>query len=856
MPNPWEMDWSSPQQAPAYPGVIKGAPDPYKAEDQQMQREANARAAATADRQAAAAERAASAAERADTAAGRLSVSDNEALRRKVAAFGKLYRSARDFKDDFTGLGAGLENTAQAYSPISVGTPGQRDWWSEFKAADNLIRNELFGASLSGGEKSAYGETTVEPGMNATEVRTNVTRRVEEARAEMGRLVNSLYEAGYNRKQIDALLGEYGPIIRGDTPQPTSDRQDQPPVIGAGVQTPPAASTPPAIGGPVFAPDAPKMEAASGNDRRVEDPETTAKIDTMLRKGASLGSINSFLSAQGMSLITESDYAKVRDFLKQHPDYKDSVARAWKLEPISGFDKVVTSLGDNPVGAYFAGAGQFLSGNTLDNLANDPERARASLGVLQYNNPNATALGEVSGGIMGSLGGEAALGRAGMAPGMLRGVIADAGMGAANAAGAADGPGQNRIGNALLGGTVGAAGSVGGSLTARGLNSLARGVTSPAVRRMQTEVGPLTVGQTYGESGRAGAFVRGVEDRLSGLPVVGDMVNARRAETVTRFNAKAFDKALEPIGERLDGQTGADAVEAAAAKVQDAFARALQGKVVQADPAFANELTQATTKAFGVSRVGPELGENIADILSPHMQGNTIDGETMQIISRELRALKAAYKTKEPALYKRIAAAIDSTENAVFGMFKRQAPEVLPAYNAAKQAYRRVSILSDATLRGKNQPGNQFTAAQLNAADAANAKKYDGAMSAASGPRQFRDYGEAGQAVLPNKVPDSGTAGRLLVGGAGVGAIAGGGLGAFGGDPAGGAGTGAGTGLTMAAILAGAYTKAGQRVLTKPGRGMQGRAGQMLSDPRLQRILSKIGGASAAASLPGTAPSP
>lgn len=46
MPNPWDNDpiAQPAQSAPAYPGVIKGAPDPYKAEDQQMQREAAERA--------------------------------------------------------------------------------------------------------------------------------------------------------------------------------------------------------------------------------------------------------------------------------------------------------------------------------------------------------------------------------------------------------------------------------------------------------------------------------------------------------------------------------------------------------------------------------------------------------------------------------------------------------------------------------------------------------------------------------------------------------------------------------------------------------------------------------------------
>lgn len=64
--NPWEMDWSAPAATPSADPIIKPR-DPYKAEDQQMQREAARRAAEAADRAANADERAAGAAERTAT---------------------------------------------------------------------------------------------------------------------------------------------------------------------------------------------------------------------------------------------------------------------------------------------------------------------------------------------------------------------------------------------------------------------------------------------------------------------------------------------------------------------------------------------------------------------------------------------------------------------------------------------------------------------------------------------------------------------------------------------------------------------------------------------------------------------
>jgi hypothetical protein len=204
MPAPWERYQSA--------GPVYGPPPamkPFDQEDQQMQRDAAARAARSEARSDEASARAAQ-------SAGRLGVSDTENIDKKISAFGLLLESAKNFEDDFSGAGSGIENFAQSYSPFPVGTEGQRNWWAEFREADNLVRNELFGASLSGGEKAAYGQTTVDPDMTPEEVRRNLRGRTERARAKLKRFVAGLDAAGYNPDQIDALLGEYGPLIRDD----------------------------------------------------------------------------------------------------------------------------------------------------------------------------------------------------------------------------------------------------------------------------------------------------------------------------------------------------------------------------------------------------------------------------------------------------------------------------------------------------------------------------------------------------------------------------------------------------------------------------------------------------------------
>lgn len=357
---PWEEYSSTPSDAGGGQGVvIQPTMTP-----QQAAAETRAEKSLTLSEQSAA--RADAAAARAEQTAARLSVSDSDALRRKVAAFSKLLRSAQGFKDDFSNLGAGVENVAQAYSPVSVGTPGQRDWWSDFKAADNLVRNELFGASLSGGEKAAYGETTVQPGMNPNEVRTNINRRVEEARAEMRRLVNSLYAGGYNKEQIDATIGEFLPVIQSDTP-----------VVSAG-------TTPKSVGAGAFMTE--------------EDNALQAELQSAFDGGATAEQLNSIVARYNRPALTG---------IEQAIQARDSGAKGIKanVEP--------TGRGEAPgaiqqtVSGYGVGAANALTAGQLDELAPmlglDPQQVENVKAYLRENAPVSSFAGEVTGGALASI---------------------------------------------------------------------------------------------------------------------------------------------------------------------------------------------------------------------------------------------------------------------------------------------------------------------------------------------------------------------------------------------------------------------------------------------------------------------
>lgn len=134
-----------------------------------------------------------------------------------VTNLDNLERALTTFRDDYAGnMLGGVENWMQAH--VGGGTPGQNQFWSDVAATDNVARNALFGASLTQGEKDAWERTTISPGMTAQEVRANLTRRVELARAALERLARTNVANGYNREAVEASLGDYSTILRNRDP--------------------------------------------------------------------------------------------------------------------------------------------------------------------------------------------------------------------------------------------------------------------------------------------------------------------------------------------------------------------------------------------------------------------------------------------------------------------------------------------------------------------------------------------------------------------------------------------------------------------------------------------------------------
>lgn len=500
-----------------------------------------------------------------------------------------------------------------------------------------------------------------------------------------------------------------------------------------------------------------------------------------------------------------------------------------------GLGRALGSVADSAVGAYTMSAADALTAGTLDNIAGG--QAGLAMEYAREQSPTASLLGSITGGALAAGGAELGLARAGLTAG--RAALAGDGLyGAAYGAGSTDDGGSRLLG-AALGGAGGLGGGIAGRAAARGVGRALTGVQDANVRGLRAAGVPLTAGQA------AGGVLKGVEDRLSGLPLVGDAVNARRLEGFQGFNRAAFEEALAPIGANTGGVTGEAGIDAAQAATGQGYRAALDGANVTRDPQFTAEYNNAIATGAARPRVGPEFADWAQADLDPLVAQPQFDGATIQDFIQQTRGADFG----SDAMGNLVGRSVTGAENAMRGLVNRQAPDVLPALGRADQAYRQTQVLKDAVNRARNgtrvgETGT-FAPSQLADAAAANAKKFGNSQGTTRQP--FFNLARAGQTVLPNSVPDSGTAGRAVVAG-GLGLA---GLGAGGGYAAGDTQLGAGAGLATAALLAAGGTRTGQRALVSAlldrpqvavqlGRGIQNRA--------------RIGGLFGAPMLAGAAP--
>lgn len=546
-------------------------------------------------------------------------------------------------------------------------------------------------------------------------------------------------------------------------------------------------------------PVTPAGTVATGATKEQRNPQLEELATGLIRGGLPYEQVNTILRQNGASGdIDRQQFDTMRSAIAK--GYRGPVADTAQEVGTSTFNRLAAS----PLGTYTASAGNAATAGLLGAATGTTGDFRR----LAETNPTAGLLGDITGAALGSAGLE--LGLAGSAarlgiPGLARPVLADTAFGATSGATATE---DNPLLGALAGGTLGAGGGIFGRAAGRAAGRGLRGIQNANVGALRQAGVPLTVGQAVG------GVAKGIEDRLAGVPVIGDVINNRRREGLAAFNRAAFDEGLAPINADTGGAIGAQGVEAARAARSQGYANALDNVQVQADAPFVADMQGA----INAGRALPDPMSTNLDYTLPTRVGNSFDaagGLTGRDFQQAVRGLRRDAKAVEQLPYGYDFGQVTrQAEGALEGLLNRQAPGAVPAYQAANRANMNVEVLRDATNRARNGSRSGatdvFTPSQLSDAAAASAKKFGGTHGTTAQP--FFNLTRAGQDVLPSSVPDSGTAGRLALlglpaalGGTGAGA------GALTGDTQ----TGAGIGLGAGALLAAGGSRSAQALAVR-----------------------------------------
>lgn len=142
------------------------------------------------------------------------SVTDVTKLTEEGAKYKSLSTFGGTFEDRFAGYGnRTVGNVANALGrnlpegvvggDVSAGA----SWWQNYDRFKNVVRNELFGASLTKGEADAFEKADINPGMTPDQIRKNLKTQTEVAREGLKRKANTLIQSGYDPKAIGSAYG-------------------------------------------------------------------------------------------------------------------------------------------------------------------------------------------------------------------------------------------------------------------------------------------------------------------------------------------------------------------------------------------------------------------------------------------------------------------------------------------------------------------------------------------------------------------------------------------------------------------------------------------------------------------------
>jgi hypothetical protein len=290
---------------------------------------------------------------------------------------------------------------------------------------------------------------------------------------------------------------------------------------------------------------------------------------------------------------------------------------------------------------------------------------------------------------------------------------------------------------------------------------------NPQLQALRAEGVRPTIGQTLG--GKANAM----EEKAMSLPIVGDVIGSARRGAAADLNTAAFNRALSPVGKELPkGMAGREAVQYVDDILSAEYNKLLPSLTVKADKAFTNELANLR-QMVNTGSLDPKSANAFNRILQNDVLGklrgqNALTGQTLKDVESDLGGHVRRLANSTDSDQRLVGDALQEVQSSLRNLLARSNPQKADELKKINTAWANFKRVQKAAGYVGAEDG-VFSPAQLQSAVRALDRSKDKARFS-EGNALMQDLSDAGKAVLGSKVPDSGTAGRLMLGGGAAGA--------------------------------------------------------------------------------------
>ncbi|MFM0130024.1 glycoside hydrolase family 73 protein [Paraburkholderia sediminicola] len=318
-----------------------------------------------------------------------------------------------------------------------------------------------------------------------------------------------------------------------------------------------------------------------------------------------------------------------------------------------------------------------------------------------------------------------------------------------------------------------ATGAIGGAVAGPVAEALGRGVSRIVSPNVRPEVQSLldqgvtpTPGQIIGPTAAK------LEQRMESLPFVGGGITQARTRAVEDLNVAALNRPLKAIGEAplTSADFAQDGIRGSIGKVEDAISDkydALLPKLrLDITPALGTKLN-AIEQTASQSLPQPQadfFSRIIQNTFGTNLNGGALAGRDFKTMESALTAQIRSASIHPDPYVRDMAGYLKQFQQALREGLAASNPAHAQELSALNRAWANFTVLQRAAARVTDENAPMTVAGLQAAVKANNSTVRKGGF--ARGNALMQDLTDPAVAVLGNKVPDSGTAGRGLLGAA------------------------------------------------------------------------------------------